>query len=781
MVVGRNDELETIVLSLLAHAHSHIAILGHGGIGKTTLALLILHDARVASKFLSRRVFVKCEGLSTASAIIQALANQFLPDISEPRSLQAALLQKLRSGEEPTLVVLDSIESAWATDDLNRVESFLAMLSTLDRISLVITMRGTCSPNGVRWIHLQPLAPLNHADGRSLFWLVCGRPKVEQDPSLDRLLGLVDGLPLAITLMAWNAKSPAYNPARLLKEYDQERTSMLARTPATDRLTSVEISIEISLGLPIVKNNPAAITLLGLLALLPDGVEESDLVMMFPTMRLPTQALRALHQAALCYGDDSGSNRVLAPIRTYMRHHPSYSARGPHLGELRSFYMDLLVEKRRAPTLTAYIKESFASHLNNAQSVLSHALRAGDNGASLLEAIEALAYLSYMTGFGCCISILREAIASSERAHQQLPILAPCKQVLGNMLTTQNELDGAIHALEDAKTIFQVDGRPRNVAQCTQSLGNILRIKRKFGHASELLEQARSIFRGVGDTQGAAQCTKRLADIQRSQRQHRQALQTFKIAMAEFDSVGDPIGVAQCLHGLGAIWLLRRDLSNANKALTRAQQTFATYSNRLEMAQCTQDLADILFLESDYPSATTAFEEAGLIFRELGDSQNAAACGYRLGIALQRQGAQDESAKPFWGAQDIPLRRQEIQDASAEAFQAARAIFKELKDMAGVQNCIRELKRLKGLSASLRMSFPWPGRNNTEQGNIVGIPQSALETMSVPTVHLADCDLCQSEIVGIRYKCLDCLDFDVCQECISWVSSPSLNRELDAE
>ena len=41
---GRDDEKNAIIQTLLTAEHPHIAILGFGGMGKTTLALSIMHQ-----------------------------------------------------------------------------------------------------------------------------------------------------------------------------------------------------------------------------------------------------------------------------------------------------------------------------------------------------------------------------------------------------------------------------------------------------------------------------------------------------------------------------------------------------------------------------------------------------------------------------------------------------------------------------------------------------------------------------------------------------------------
>ncbi|KAF8910162.1 hypothetical protein CPB84DRAFT_1958637 [Gymnopilus junonius] len=43
--------------------------------------------------------------------------------------------------------------------------------------------------------------------------------------------------------------------------------------------------------------------------------------------------------------------------------------------------------------------------------------------------------------------------------------------------------------------------------------------------------------------------------------------------------------------------------------------------------------------------------------------------------------------------------------------------------------------------------------------------RASTSVTAAPTVHLATCDLCDSRILGDRYKCINCPDFDTCESC----------------
>jgi len=46
-----------------------------------------------------------------------------------------------------------------------------------------------------------------------------------------------------------------------------------------------------------------------------------------------------------------------------------------------------------------------------------------------------------------------------------------------------------------------------------------------------------------------------------------------------------------------------------------------------------------------------------------------------------------------------------------------------------------------------------------------------IEHIGIDAVHPAMCDRCQNMIFGIRYKCNNCPDYDLCQDCVQHQST----------
>ncbi|KAF8169628.1 hypothetical protein K438DRAFT_1853132 [Mycena galopus ATCC 62051] len=146
---GREQELEN-VLKLLSQKSPRIAILGGGGMGKTSLARAALHHPDTVSTF-QNRFFVSAE-VATMSIELAALVGSHL-GLNPGRDLTRAVV-KYFSRTESCLLVLDNLESVWEPIQARAgVENLLCLLSEVQDLALIITMRGAERPAKVQWTH----------------------------------------------------------------------------------------------------------------------------------------------------------------------------------------------------------------------------------------------------------------------------------------------------------------------------------------------------------------------------------------------------------------------------------------------------------------------------------------------------------------------------------------------------------------------------------------------------------------------------------------------------
>ncbi|KAJ6548124.1 hypothetical protein DFH09DRAFT_1169832 [Mycena vulgaris] len=331
---GRDYELNDLIGTLLQDA-ARVAVLGPGGMGKTTLAMTALHCTAVTEKYTIRH-FISCESANTGSDLVSIVGSHL--GLEPSRQLSKAIVRHF--GESgPCLLVLDNVETPWEPlESRPGVEEFLSLLTDISTLTLLITMRGAERPAKVKWTRpfLPPLEPLEPSASRQIFADVAGEPEIGEELVLDELLILSGSLPLAVSLMATIASFEGYTST--LSRWKMENTALLS--DGHDKRSNLEISIDLSLESPRLSASPHARELLSLLSILPDGITDEDINISKVPLPDIAHCRSSLVRTSMAYIDVHGRLKTLSPIREYMRrvYPPSVSLSRP----LRIYFQDLL-------------------------------------------------------------------------------------------------------------------------------------------------------------------------------------------------------------------------------------------------------------------------------------------------------------------------------------------------------------------------------------------------------------------------------------------------------
>ncbi|KAF7356055.1 NB-ARC domain-containing protein [Mycena venus] len=130
---GRESELEELAAILMTDP-ARVVILGPGGIGKTTLAMAVLHHPKVVDKFQTRH-FISCESSHTRDSLIAIIASHL--GLEPSSTSERAALALLFAGK-PCLMILDNFETPWeAPEGRAKVEGLLALLADIPHVALL--------------------------------------------------------------------------------------------------------------------------------------------------------------------------------------------------------------------------------------------------------------------------------------------------------------------------------------------------------------------------------------------------------------------------------------------------------------------------------------------------------------------------------------------------------------------------------------------------------------------------------------------------------------------
>lgn len=131
---GRDSELQEIA-KMLQYQSPRIAILGPGGMGKTSLARAVLHHPDVISKY-EHRFFVSCESAITAIDLVASIGAYL--NLKPGSDLTQPVIRSLSAKMAP-LLVLDNLESTWEPlTSRGGVEELLSLLTDIPHLALLV-------------------------------------------------------------------------------------------------------------------------------------------------------------------------------------------------------------------------------------------------------------------------------------------------------------------------------------------------------------------------------------------------------------------------------------------------------------------------------------------------------------------------------------------------------------------------------------------------------------------------------------------------------------------
>ncbi|KAH7102003.1 P-loop containing nucleoside triphosphate hydrolase protein [Auriculariales sp. MPI-PUGE-AT-0066] len=675
---GRDNSLKSLVDIVIPHstqqAAANLAILGNGGLGKTSLAQAVMWERVIVAHFGPRRFFISCEPLVDTAGVGAGLGKLF--DVPASKDILQGIITHLESHGR-TLLVLDNIETVWLVPNdraRSQFELLLRRLAAISTLTLIITSRGIILPRGVRWANAASatLEPFSAEAALQTFDDIAGTS--ENDEGNERaavveLIQAVDYMPLAVTLLAQLVQCDE-KPSMLLHHWKQSHTAMLRTDPlASGRETNVAASIGVSIQLLRAgDNSKEPLQLLSICAHLPAGLRTSVFDQLKPHFEDLDSARRSLRSLALISVGPQDELRMLSPIRHFvLSAHPMAT---DHLAAMRRIYFEIAASAPGRPSEEFATKAAaVAAEYENLNVFLLHLINTEEPYQDLINAVTAVSNYAFWTAPSVT---LREALRSRLDGH---PVwLAQCCVNIGNMYLQLCEYTLASNALSEASDISTQLGDRWSAAYGALLLADCQQDQGLYEAAAQRYTAARDIFLELQDHRHASVCLFRLGSVAFNLGNYEAAKLHLRSAWSVYAGESKDRGyVAQGTTLLGSIYAKEGNFSMAESELQTAQSEFQAIGHQSGIHRCMGLFGDLRRQQRDFVSAEELLLSAQEYFIRMGQPKDQASCIYYIGLLRRDQGRTQEAL---------------------EEFRTAAQIYKRIGAAGNLENCMQEIADL---------------------------------------------------------------------------------------
>ncbi|THV04645.1 TPR-like protein [Dendrothele bispora CBS 962.96] len=647
---GREELVEQGVNILCQKTLRFLAILGAGGMGKTSLALHIMGSDLVQGKFGERCYFIPCELFEDAQSLVQGLIHVMELTVQENQSKQRVLFDHLQAAQDDLVIVLDKFETPWNHDDSIGVKNLLEKIAQYVKVSLVVTMRGPDGPGDIPWEKLgdkSGIPTLAPASAKEAFKAFAGnnlQTSNDSESQIDSLLYQLDYVPLAIKLSAQHVKRIPLEA--LINMWEKDKTSILTEGRVPGRLTS-----------------------------------------MFQGEELTFNMSTLLH-SSLIYENHQGI-KMLAPVREHIDLNHTISQ--DDIDQLERFYIWFLED---LPENNMQAQPVLQLHINNIEKVFKSQINSDQSKTSCISAINILRKFtrfnsvsidlidlilkknkSIMKEDEVDLKLLRasklrwigrfqdaEAQAMSVKgclneedniAKSEADILGRCFDILEGIYYPQAQYEKAINMNLQAQKYFKQSENQWAQANSMSWLGDIYYMQDRYKEASKMLSEAQQLFQQIENELGVAECLQRLGDIYLMQGRYEEAIGMLSDTQKQFETFGDQLRAAECLLSLGEIYRMQKKYGEATEMTLKAQKQYEEIGDKLGVAEGLEVLGKIYMNQAQFDEAVDMLSKAQIQYKDIDRIVDVAWCYRYLGTTYRLQEQYEKAKEAFTEALEL--------------------------------------------------------------------------------------------------------------------------------
>jgi len=660
-----------------------IALIGAGGIGKTSIALAVLHHDRIKQRFVNNRRFIRCDRFPASSAhLLRRLSSIIGAGVENPEDLDP-LRTRLSSRE--MVIVLDNAESILDPQgpDARRIYAVVEELSRFDNIWLCITSRiSTIPPDCKRF----DVPTLSVDAARDTFYGIYDSN--DRSDLISPILEQLDFHPLSITLLATVGYQNKWDMGRLTREWEQRRTGVLQ----TQHNNSLAAAIELSLASPMFQElGPDARALLEIVAFFPQGVDENNLEWLFPTISNGTEIFDKFCILSLAH-HSNGFYTMLAPLRDYLS--PKDPMASPLLCATKERYFARLLVDIHPNEPNFEESRWITSDDVNVEHLLDVFTTFDANSEGVW--IACACFLGHLFWHKKRLTILRPKIEGLPDDHRSKP---DCLSVLAQLFDSVGNWVEKKRLLICASDLWRERGSDNEVAWVLMMLSGTNRVAGLHKEGIRQAREALEIYERLGDTGQQAICLMTLASLLSSDKQFDTAEEAALRALTLLPEEGDQFRVCQSHRALGSIYQSNGKIEKAvhHYGIVLAIATPFGWNNDLFVAHFR--LAELFRDEGRFDDAQAHVEHA---------KSHAVNDKYSLGCAMEVQVLLWCKQHKLEEAKTEVLRAADIFDKLGAAEKARdcreilRAIEEELNTVSGQSGFNCELLRVLTLRSKFR-------------------------------------------------------------------------------